>query len=92
VPRKAHLAGEPGTVVKLATTKQQKTIGELTSRAVVNPKFVGVEPLDTDLTIITVAQEPSGIPHIAPIVDNKRPERGNRNPRPEQLEIRLRPR
>jgi superfamily II DNA/RNA helicase len=85
-------AGEAGTVVTLATTKQQKSIGGLTSRAGVNPKFVGVKPLDTDLMTITGAQEPSGIPYIAPIVENKGPARGNRKPRPGQFERRRRPR
>ena len=85
-------AGEAGTVVTLATTKQQKSIGGLTSRAGVNPKFVGVKPLDTDLMTITGAQEPSGIPYIAPIVEKKGPVRGNRKPRPGQFERRRRPR
>jgi superfamily II DNA/RNA helicase len=85
-------AGEAGTVVTLATTKQQKSIGGLTSRAGVIPKFVGVKPLDTDLMTITGAQEPSGIPYIAPIVENKGPARGNRKPRPGQFERRRRPR
>ncbi|MSY01617.1 MAG: DEAD/DEAH box helicase, partial [Actinobacteria bacterium] len=50
-------AGEAGTVVTLATTKQQKSIGGLTSRAGVTPKFVGVTPLSTELMKITGAQE-----------------------------------
>ena len=85
-------AGEAGAVVTLATTKQQKSVGGLTSRAGVTPKFVGVKPLDQDLMRITGAQEPSGIPYIAPIVENKGPNRGSRKPRPNSSERRRRPR
>jgi superfamily II DNA/RNA helicase len=85
-------AGEAGAVVTLATTKQQKSVGGLTSRAGVTPKFVGVKPLDQDLMRITGAQEPSGIPYVAPIVENKGPSRGSRKPRPNSSERRRRPR
>jgi hypothetical protein len=64
----------------------------LTSRAGVTPKFVGVKPLDQDLMRITGAQEPSGIPYVAPIVENKGPSRGNRKPRLNSSERRRRPR
>ncbi len=85
-------AGESGTVITLATTKQQKSIGSLTSRAGVTPKFVGVKPLDQELMTITGAQEPSGIPYIAPIVENKGPARRTGRPRPNSSERRRRPR
>jgi superfamily II DNA/RNA helicase len=85
-------AGEAGAVVTLATTKQQKSVGGLTSRAGVTPKFVGVKPLDQDLMRITGAQEPSGIPYVAPIIESKGPNRGNRKPRPNSSERRRRPR
>jgi superfamily II DNA/RNA helicase len=85
-------AGEAGAVVTLATTKQQKSVGGLTSRAGVTPKFVGVKPLDQDLMRITGAQEPSGIPYITPVVESKDPARGNRKPRPNSSERRRRPR
>jgi superfamily II DNA/RNA helicase len=85
-------AGEAGAVVTLATTKQQKSVGGLTSRAGVTPKFVGVKPLDQDLMRITGAQEPSGIPYVTPVVENKGPSRGNRKPRPNSSERRRRPR
>jgi len=75
-------AGEAGAVVTLATTKQQKSVGGLTSRAGVTPKFVGVKPLDQDLMRITGAQEPSGIPYVTPVVENKGPSRGSRKPLP----------
>ena len=85
-------AGEAGAVVTLATTKQQKSVGGLTSRAGVTPKFVGVKPLDQDLMRITGAQEPSGIPYVTPVVESKGPNRGNRKPRPNSSERRRRPR
>ena len=88
-------AGESGTVVTLATTKMQKSIGGLTSRAGVTAKFVGVRPLDQELMTITGAQEPSGIPYVAPVMENKGPSRsagGNRKPRPNSSERRRRPR
>jgi superfamily II DNA/RNA helicase len=85
-------AGEAGAVVTLATTKQQKSVGGLTSRAGVTPKFVGVKPLDQDLMRITGAQEPSGIPYVTPVVESKGPSRGNRKPRPNSSERRRRPR
>jgi superfamily II DNA/RNA helicase len=85
-------AGEAGAVVTLATTKQQKSVGGLTSRAGVIPKFVGVKPLDQDLMRITGAQEPSGIPYVTPVVESKGPNRGSRKPRPNSSERRRRPR
>jgi superfamily II DNA/RNA helicase len=85
-------AGEAGAVVTLATTKQQKSVGGLTSRAGVTPKFVGVKPLDQDLMRITGAQEPSGIPYVTPVVENKGPARGSRKPRPNSDQRRRRPR
>ena len=85
-------AGEAGAVVTLATTKQQKSVGGLTSRAGVTPKFVGVKPLDQDLMRITGAQEPSGIPYVTPVVESKGPARGSRRPRPNSSERRRRPR
>ena len=84
-------AGEAGTVVTLATTRQQKSIGGLTQRAGVNPKFVGVTPLSSELMKITGAQEPSGIPYIAPIVE-KSVRSGGKRPRPNSSQRRRRPR
>jgi superfamily II DNA/RNA helicase len=76
-------AGEAGGVVVLATTKQQTSVKGLTSRAGVTPKFVGVKPNDAELMTITGAQEPSGIPYVAPIVENRGPSRsGGKRPRP----------
>ena len=84
-------AGEAGTVVTIATTKQQKSIGGLTSRAGVTPKFVGVTPLSTELMKITGAQEPSGIPYIVPIVEKSSRSGGSKRPRPNSSQRRRRP-
>jgi len=86
-------AGEAGGVVVLATTKQQTSVKGLTSRAGVTPKFVGVKPNDAELITITGAQEPSGIPYVAPIVENRGPSRsGGKRPRPNSSQRRRRPR
>jgi len=55
-------AGDSGEVVTLTTSKQQKSISGLASRAEVIPKSVSATSLSTDLMRITGAQEPSGIP------------------------------
>lgn len=62
-------AGESGTVVSLATTKQQRSVKGLTTRAGVNPKTVNVKPSSEELMRVTGAQQPSGIPYVAPIVE-----------------------
>jgi superfamily II DNA/RNA helicase len=86
-------AGEAGGVVVLATTKQQTSVKGLTSRAGVTPKFIGVKPNDAELMSITGAQEPSGIPYVAPIVESRGPARSSgKRPRPNSSQRRRRPR
>jgi superfamily II DNA/RNA helicase len=85
-------AGEEGNVVLLSTTKSQSGVKSLTSRAGVTPIFVHVEPMSNELIDITGAVEPSGIPYIAPVMENKGPSRGKRRPRPNSSERRRRPR
>jgi superfamily II DNA/RNA helicase len=85
-------AGEEGNVVLLSTTKSQSGVKSLTSRAGVTPIFVHVEPMSNELIQITGAVEPSGIPYVAPVMENKGPSRGNRRPRPNSNERRRRPR
>jgi superfamily II DNA/RNA helicase len=87
-------AGESGAVVTLTTSKQQKSVSGLTSRAGVTPKSVSVTSLSTELMRITGAQEPSGIAYVVPVMENKGPARsgGNRKPRPNSSERRRRPR
>ena len=62
-------AGESGTVVSLATTRQQKSVKSLTTRAGVNPSTVYVKPSSEELMRVTGAQQPSGIPYVQPIVE-----------------------
>jgi superfamily II DNA/RNA helicase len=62
-------AGESGTVVSLATTRQQKSVKSLTVRAGVNPATVYVKPGSEDLMRVTGAQQPSGIPYVQPVVE-----------------------
>jgi superfamily II DNA/RNA helicase len=59
-------AGETGTVVTLASPKQQRMVSSLTKRAGVDPYVARVRPGDQTLSDITGAQEPSGVPWIAP--------------------------
>ena len=84
--------GEAGAVVSITTTKQQKSVGGLASRVGVTPKFLGGEPLDQDLRLVTGAQEPSGIPLVTRAVEDKDPARGSRKPPPNTLERCRRPR
>jgi superfamily II DNA/RNA helicase len=62
-------AGESGTVVSLATTRQQKAVKGLTTRAGVNPSTVYVKPSSEELMRVTGAQQPSGIPYVQPVVE-----------------------
>ena len=62
-------AGESGTVVSIATTRQQKSVKSLTTRAGVNPSTVYVKPGSEDLMRVTGAQQPSGIPYIPPVIE-----------------------
>lgn len=65
--------GESGAVVNLTTSKQQKLVSGLTSRAGVTPKSISLTSLSTALMRITGAQEPSGIPYVVPLVENEGP-------------------
>ena len=67
-------------MVTLATTKQQKSVGGLTSRVRVRAKFTGVKPPDADLMTITRARESSGIPCAPSIAEKKLPSLAYRTP------------
>ena len=74
-------AGKTGRVVTLATHKEQRAIGGITTRAGVEPWVMAVKPLDEKLVSITGAKQPSGIPLVeekSPEVSQK-PYRGPRN-------------
>jgi superfamily II DNA/RNA helicase len=64
-------AGESGTVVTLASPKQQRMVSSLTKRAGVDPYVMRVRPGDQTLSDVTGARQPSGIPWEAPVVRDK---------------------
>jgi hypothetical protein len=49
-------------VVTLATHKEQRSIGGITTRAGVEPWVMAIKPLDEKLVSITGAKKPTGIP------------------------------
>ena len=55
-------AGKTGRVVTLATHKEQRSIGGITTRAGVEPWVMAIKPLDEKLVSITGAKKPTGIP------------------------------
>jgi len=68
-------AGESGTVVTLASPRQQRMVASLAKRAGVDPYVARVRPGDQTLTDITGARQPSGVPWEAPVVKEPRRER-----------------
>ncbi len=58
-------AGKTGRVVTLATHKEQRSIGGITTRAGVEPWVMAIKPMDEKLVSITGAKQPSGIPLVA---------------------------
>jgi superfamily II DNA/RNA helicase len=68
-------AGESGTVVTLASPRQQRMVSSLTKRAGVDPYVARVRPGDQALTDITGAREPSGVPWTPPAAATPRPRR-----------------
>lgn len=59
-------AGESGTVVTLASPKQQRQVSALTGRAGVQPTVKRIRPGDEHLIEVTGAREPSGIAWYPP--------------------------
>ncbi|MEU1760173.1 DEAD/DEAH box helicase [Micromonospora sp. NPDC005223] len=55
-------AGESGTVVTLVLPEQRRDVARLMSTAGINPKNTRVRPGDGELTRLTGAREPSGVP------------------------------
>jgi superfamily II DNA/RNA helicase len=89
-------AGESGVVATLTTTNQKGIVRDLIGRAGVRPNFVNIRPKGKELIEITGAQEPSGVPWVAPVARNSGssnaggPNRRKGRPRPQ--ERRRRPR
>ena len=69
-------AGESGTVVTLASPRQQRMVASLAKRAGVDPYVARVRPGDQTLSDITGARQPSGVPWIAPVQRESRPSTG----------------
>jgi superfamily II DNA/RNA helicase len=59
-------AGENGTVVTLASPKQQRTVHSLIERAGVSPRAKRIRPQDDHLVSVTGAQEPSRVAWTPP--------------------------
>lgn len=57
-------AGKTGRVVTLATQKEQRAIGGITTRAGVEPWVMAIRSMDEKLVSITGAKKPSGIPFV----------------------------
>ncbi|MBQ1044451.1 MULTISPECIES: DEAD/DEAH box helicase [unclassified Micromonospora] len=55
-------AGESGTVVTLVLPEQRRDFARLMSTAGINPKTTRVRPGDSELSRLTGAREPSGVP------------------------------
>ncbi|ODB81165.1 MULTISPECIES: DEAD/DEAH box helicase [Micromonospora] len=55
-------AGESGTVVTLVLPEQRRDVARLMSTAGINPKTTRVRPGDSELSRLTGAREPSGVP------------------------------
>jgi superfamily II DNA/RNA helicase len=73
-------AGESGTVVTLASPRQQRMVSSLTKRAGVEPCITRVRPGDDALTEVTGAQQPSGVPWTPPAEPKRAPARSNGRP------------
>ena len=57
----------------LSSSKHQRAVTGLLSRAGVTPQIHDVKPLDKKLMVLTGAQEPSGVPYVPPVVAANRP-------------------
>ncbi|GHH94266.1 DEAD/DEAH box helicase [Streptomyces capillispiralis] len=67
-------AGETGTVITLVTRDQRREMSRLMTQAGITPRITQVRSGDAELTRITGAQAPSGIPVViaAPVVERPR--------------------
>ncbi|MET7680607.1 DEAD/DEAH box helicase [Streptomyces sp. NPDC005423] len=70
-------AGESGSVVTLVTPEQRRDMSRLMVAAGVTPQVTQVRSGEAELTRITGAQAPSGVPVVitAPVVERERPRR-----------------
>ncbi len=78
-------AGESGSVITLVTRDQRRDMARLMAQAGITPRITQVRPGDAELSRITGARPPSGVPVViaAPVVEPPRratsaPSRGRR--------------
>ncbi|URM90545.1 DEAD/DEAH box helicase [Streptomyces sp. MRC013] len=69
-------AGESGSVVTLVLPHQRRDMDNLMSHAGIRPKTASVRSGDAELTRITGARTPSGIPVVITVPATERPGRG----------------
>ncbi|MGA5417169.1 DEAD/DEAH box helicase [Streptomyces pseudogriseolus] len=68
-------AGESGSVITLVTRDQRRDVSRLMSQAGITPRITEVRPGDEELTRITGARTPSGVPVVITVPVVERPRR-----------------
>ncbi|MFI1564086.1 DEAD/DEAH box helicase [Streptomyces sp. NPDC020490] len=74
-------AGESGSVVTLVTPDQRRDMSRLMSSAGITPRITQVRPGDEELSRITGAQTPSGVPVVIAAPETESPRRASSSPR-----------
>ncbi|MFF5798192.1 DEAD/DEAH box helicase [Streptomyces albogriseolus] len=73
-------AGESGSVITLVTRDQRRDVSRLMSQAGITPRITEVRPGDEELTRITGARTPSGVPVVITVPVVERPRRTASSP------------
>ncbi|MER7709534.1 DEAD/DEAH box helicase [Streptomyces werraensis] len=73
-------AGESGSVITLVTRDQRRDVSRLMSQAGITPRITQVRPGDEELTRITGARTPSGVPVVITVPVVERPRRAASSP------------
>ncbi|MEU3445255.1 DEAD/DEAH box helicase [Streptomyces griseoincarnatus] len=73
-------AGESGSVITLVTRDQRRDVSRLMSQAGITPRITQVRPGDDELTRITGARTPSGVPVVITVPVVERPRRAASSP------------
>ncbi|MBJ6642114.1 DEAD/DEAH box helicase [Streptomyces sp. BSE7-9] len=68
-------AGESGSVITLVTRDQRRDVSRLMSQAGITPRITQVRPGDDELSRITGARTPSGVPVVITVPVVERPRR-----------------
>jgi superfamily II DNA/RNA helicase len=84
-------AGEAGTVVTLVTPSQRREMAQMMVTAGLTPQNVNVRPGDSELSRITGARTPSGVPIVRPAADQPRRAQGQPRQRRNQRVAGARP-